>query len=133
METNRCWHRRELKILFDTSFLMAIAIKPIKKIEMLEELNAEHIILSAVIHELTKLQQSKEVKRAKAAKTALSMIDIIKAKVIDAKGKSIDDLIIDYAKTNNAYVATIDSEMRRKLREEGVGIITLSRDRIIFE
>ncbi len=122
-----------MKILFDTSFLMAIASKPIKKIEMLEDLNAEHIVLSAVIHELDRLKESKQVKRAKAAKAALENINIINAKIVDAKGKPIDDLIIDYATANNAYVATIDSEMRRKLREEGIGIITLSRDRVIFE
>ena len=122
-----------MKILFDTSFLMAIASKPIKKIAMLEDLTAEYIILSAVIHELNMLKKSKHVKRAKAAKAALDIINSMNAKVIDAKGKPIDDLIIDYAIANNAYVATIDGEMRSKLRREGIGIITLSKDRIIFE
>jgi rRNA-processing protein FCF1 len=112
---------------------MTIASKPIKKIEMLEDLNAEYIVLSAVVHELYKLQESKQIKRAKAARAALNIINFMNINVINAKGKPIDDLIIDYAIANNAYVATIDSEMRRKLREEGIGIITLSRDRIIFE
>lgn len=122
-----------MKILFDTSFLMAMASKPIKRVEMLEEMNAEYIVLSAVIHELNRLKESKHVKKAKAATAALNIIHAMKAKVVDAKGKPIDALIIDYAITNNAFVATIDGEMRRRLREEGVGIITLSNDKVIFE
>ncbi|GIU70902.1 MAG: hypothetical protein KatS3mg003_0381 [Candidatus Nitrosocaldaceae archaeon] len=133
MEIDWCWYSKELKIIFDTSFLMAIASKPIKKLELLEDLNAEYIVLSAVIHELEMLKNSKQIKRAKAARAALDIINSMNIKVINAKGKPIDDLIIDYAIANNAYVATIDGEMKRRLREEGIGIITLSRDKIIFE
>ncbi len=122
-----------MKIVLDSSFLMVLAMKPIKRLERLEVLNAEYIVLDAVIHELNSLATSKKVKRAKAARAALDLINRINAKIVYTNGKPIDDLIIEYAINNHAYVATLDGEMKKRLREQGIGIVTLSMDEIVFE
>ncbi len=120
-----------MRVILDTSFLLVLATKPIKDIELLK--GVRYIVLSAIIHELNSLVLSKSVKRAKAAKAALDLIDDIKAEVIDIKGEPIDDLIIRYAIENKLYVATLDSNIKEVLREHGIGIITLSNDKIVIE
>ncbi len=120
-----------MRILLDSSFLLTLATKPIKRIELLQ--GARYVVLSAVIHELNSLASSKSVKRAKAAREALNLINNINAEIIDIKGKPIDDLIIKYAIENNLYVATLDSHIKQVLRSKGIGVITLSNDKIVIE
>lgn len=120
-----------MKVILDTSFLMSISIKPIKRFDILEDL--ECIVLSAVIEEIKALERSKSVKRSKAARAALEMIERMGIRIVDLKGSSIDKLIMEYADATNSYIATLDMEMKRRAKEMGIGIVTLYRDRIIID
>ncbi|MEM2855609.1 MAG: hypothetical protein QW416_00695 [Candidatus Nitrosocaldaceae archaeon] len=120
-----------MNVILDSSFLITIATKPIKRMYILEDL--ECIVLSAIIKELKSLEGSKSVKRAIAARTALELIERMKVRIIDIKGEPIDDLIIEYADKNSSYIATLDKEMKKKAKDRGIGVITLSKDEVIIE
>jgi rRNA-processing protein FCF1 len=48
-----------------------------------------------------------------------------------AKAKHVDDSIIEYAVVHKCAVATIDTNLRRRLIATEVLVLTLSRDRLI--
>lgn len=131
MAINRRCYITSMSVILDSSFLITIATKPIKRMYMLEDL--ECIVLSAIIKELKSLEGSKSVKRAIAARTALELIERMKVRIIDIKGEPIDDLIIEYADKNSSYIATLDKEMKKKAKDRGIRVITLSKDEVIIE
>ena len=118
-------------IICDTSFLIILASKPIKKLDVLENNlgKIDFIVPSIVIDELKNLVGTASAKRANAAKLALELAK--RFKVIDLQGKSADEVIIDYASKHRCYVATIDNVLKNKLKSNGIDVITLVKDRII--
>ena len=61
-----------------------------------------------------------------AARLALKLVEANK-KIIETieSQEYVDNWIVDYAKKNNAIVCTNDSELRRRLRELDIKIITM--------
>ena len=118
-------------IICDTSFLIVLASKPIKKLDVLENNigKINFIVPSVVIDELNKLVSTASAKKANAAKLALELTK--RFKTIDLQGESADETIIDYASKHRCYVATIDKALKNKLKSDGIDVITLVKDRII--
>jgi len=118
-------------IICDTSFLIVLASKPIQKLEVLENNigKIDFVIPSIVIDELNNLVSTASAKRANAAKLALELAK--KFKTIALQGKSADESIVDYASKHRCYVATIDNVLKNKLKNNGIDVITLVKDRII--
>lgn len=120
-----------VEIICDTSFLIVLASKPIKKLDVLEDNigKIDFVIPSIVIDELNKLVSSASAKRANAAKLALELSK--RFKTVELQGGSADEVIVDYASKHRCYVATIDSALKNKLKSNGIDVITLVQDRII--
>jgi len=118
-------------IICDTSFLIVLASKPIQKLEVLENNigKIDFVIPSIVIDELNNLVSTASAKRANAAKLALELAK--RFKTIALEGKGADEVIIDYASKHRCYVATIDNVLKNKLKNNGIDVITLVKDRII--
>jgi len=118
-------------IICDTSFLIVLASKPIQKLEVLENNigKIDFVIPSIVIDELNNLVSTASAKRANAAKLALELAKRFKTIVLEGKGA--DEVIIDYASKHRCYVATIDNVLKNKLKNNGIDVITLVKDRII--
>jgi hypothetical protein len=121
-----------MKVLCDTSFLMVLVEKPIKHIERIEHEfgSLDFIVPDIVVGELERLAQKAGPKRAMMAKTA---IEIVKAKFKEVKvpkAAHVDDSIVEYATEQKCAVATIDTNLRRRLIANGVLVLTLSRDRL---
>ncbi len=118
-------------VICDTSFLIVLASKPIKKLDVLENNlgRIDFVIPTIVIDELKNLVSTSTAKRANAAKLA---IDLAKRfKTIELQGGSADEVIVDYASKHRCYIATIDSALKDKLKNNGIDVITLVNDRII--
>ncbi len=117
-------------IICDTSFLIVLASKPVKKLDVLEDNigKIDFIIPSIVIDELNNLVNTASAKRANSAKLALELAK--RFKTITLEGKSADEAIIDYVSKHRCYVATIDNVLKNKLKSNGVDVITLVNDRI---
>jgi rRNA-processing protein FCF1 len=123
-----------MDVLCDTSFLMVLVSKPISKFDEVERNIGKLNILvpTIVIEELNILQQKAGPKRAMTAKTA---IEISKArfKAIEiVKSRHVDDAIIEYAIKHNCAIATIDTDLRKRLIKNKILVITISNNRLLI-
>ena len=118
-------------VICDTSFLIVLASKPIKRLDVLENNlgRVDFVIPSIVIDELKNLVSTASAKRANAAKLALELSK--RFKIIELQGGSADEVIVDYASKHRCYIATIDNVLKDKLKYNGIDVITLVNDRII--
>ncbi len=121
-----------VEVICDTSFLIVLATKPVKKFDELENEigKIDFVVPSLVINELRKLVRTAKVKRSNAARLALELAN--KFKTIQFQGTSADEAIIDYASKQKCLVATIDDALRNKLKSNGISVITLTNDKLIF-
>ena len=105
------------KILLDSSFIIS-AVK--KKIDIFENLQEYEILVPEQVYdEIFKITQSKQsLKNKHAAGLALKILEVEsdKFKKINLGKGHTDNLIIKYALENKITVATIDQEIRKKLK-----------------
>jgi len=120
-----------LDVILDTSFLLELVSKPIKRLDELEaELGkVEFIVLEPTVRELRRLTSKLGVK-ARRASAALNYVKNLRVVDLDDKKLSTDSAILYYALKHGAAVATIDRELRGRLKEEGVVVITLREDSV---
>ena len=115
------------KIIFDTNF----AIIPFQfKIDIYSELdrlideNYDIYFLKAAIPELKKL---------KFGTAALELMKQKNVKFIDFPiNKGVDNTILEFAKKEDAIIATQDKEIKRKALKYGIKIITLRQKKYLI-
>jgi rRNA-processing protein FCF1 len=122
-----------MQVLCDTSFLMVLVEKPIKYIDRVEHEfgRLDFIVPGIVIDELKRLAEKAGPKRAMMAKTAIEIISAKFKEVQIPKAAHVDDAIVEYATENKCAVATIDTNLRRRLIANEILVLTLSRDRLV--
>ena len=54
-------------------------------------------------------------------------------KNIKISGRSVDDALVSHVKKNGGIIATIDIELKKRIREYGGSIMSVANDRIILE
>ena len=120
-----------VRVICDTSFLIHIANTRIKNISNIDvEIgNIEYVIPSIVLKEIESL--SKDEKKGKKAKSTMAYIKNFKK--IEISGTFADKAIMEHVKTNGGIVATMDKELKNKIKNQGGSIISISNDRIILE
>jgi rRNA-processing protein FCF1 len=121
-----------MQVLCDTSFLMVLVSKPIKNVERVEhELGPlDFIVPDIVMEELKRLEAKAGHKRSTLARTALALAQARFKAVEVPRAAHVDDSIVEYATEKKCAVATIDTNLRRRLIRNEVLVITLSRDRL---
>ena len=120
-----------VEILCDTSFLIHIATKRIKNISNLEtEIGQVQFLFPDVVsNELEKLSKQDEKKQE-----ILATINYCKnLRKIGISGKFADNALINHIKQHGGIVATLDKELKKKIKDSGGSIMSLSNDRIILE
>ncbi|TLY01381.1 MAG: hypothetical protein E6K92_08595 [Thaumarchaeota archaeon] len=122
-----------MDILCDTSFLMVLVSKPIKQVARVESLlgRLDFLVPDIVRSEIERLVEKAGPKRSTLAKTALELAKSKFKTVAVGKARHVDDSIIEYAVAHKCAVATIDTNLRRRLIATEVLVLTLSRDRLI--
>ena len=122
-----------MQVLCDTSFLMVLVSKPVKQVPKIESEfgRLDFLVPDIVIGELEKLEQKSGPKRSTLAKTAIELTRAKFRQVKVRKAAHVDDSIVEYALRNKCAVATIDTNLRRRLIASEVLVLTLSRDRLI--
>ena len=122
-----------MQVLCDTSFLMVLVSKPIKRVAKIESQlgRLDFLVPDIVEGELERLAQNAGPKRSRLAKTALELAKAKFKTVAVAPAKHVDDSIIEYAMAQKCAVATIDTNLRRRLIANQVLVLSLSEDNFI--
>ena len=118
-------------VICDTSFLIHFATKRIKNIDSLDvEIGQiRFVVPSVVITELEKLCNN-----PKKNQDALATLNFSKnLKKLSISGNFADESLINFSKENQCIIATLDKELKKKIKNAGGSIITFSNDRIILE
>jgi rRNA-processing protein FCF1 len=117
------------KVIFDSSFLMAVVERPTSWGADIQELIGKYdpVLLSCVKAELARLASGRG-KKAKQAKVALALAGAFRAATC-GKGR-VDDEIVSSALSEGAAVATVDWELSQALAASHVRVISLRRGRI---
>ena len=123
-----------MQVLCDTSFLMVLVSKPLKRVAKIEsELGRLDFLVPDIVEvELERLAQKAGPKRSRLAKTALELARAKFNRIPVAPAKHVDDSIVDYAMTHKCAVATIDTNLRRRLILNQVLVLSLSNDNLII-
>jgi uncharacterized protein len=113
---------------------MVLFSKPIKRQAKIESQlgRLDFLIPDIVQVELVRLAQNAGPKRSRLAKTALELAKIKFNTVAVAPAKHVDDSIIEYAMAQKCAVATIDTNLRRRLIANQVLVLSLRKDNLII-
>ena len=115
----------------DTSFLIHLATHRITNLSDLEtEIGRiEFIVPDIVIQELKHLSEDKE--KNKIATVTLDFIKDFKTNSIT--GKTADLGILDFVEKNGGIVATMDRELKSKIKDAGGSVLSIHNDKIVLE
>ncbi|MBI3253740.1 MAG: twitching motility protein PilT [Nitrosopumilales archaeon] len=120
-----------VEVVCDTSFLIHIATKRIKNISNLEtEIGSiQFVVPDIVIQELEKLSKNDKKKQH-----IISTLEFIKnLKEIKISGTYVDESIISYTKKYGGIIATMDTNLKHRIKEFGGSVISISNDKIVLE
>ncbi len=120
---------RGLKVIFDSSFLMAVAEHPTTWSEDISgELGKfEPVVLECVVDEMRRLANG-EGRKARYARVALELAGGFGREPCGGAGP--DDEIVSAAQGPGKAVATIDSNLLETLVALGVRVVTLRKGRV---
>ena len=117
------------KVIFDSSFLMAVIDEPTTWFEDIAEGvgKFEPVILDCVRQELERLAMG-QGRRARSARASLEVASKF-SRVPCGKAK-VDDEIASAAMSSKGIVATVDDELSRSLKSVHVRVVSLRGGRV---
>jgi len=122
-----------MKILLDTNFVVSCVKQKIDFINLAEELfdeKIEWVVLEGVLEELKKISEraGEKIKDRKAAKFGIEIIKNADIKIIKSKCKNVDDAIIDYAANKKIVIATLDKQLKKRVKNK---ILTIRKGKTL--
>ena len=119
------------EVICDTNFLIYLSTRRIKNID---SANAEigdfqYVVPLVVLSELQRLSTIPD--KEQDAKKTLEFVRNLKT--IPISGKYADDAITEHVKKYGGMVATIDKELKSKIKNSGGSVMSLSNDKIVLE
>lgn len=120
-----------LDVICDTSFLINLANLQIKNINNLEtEIGSINFIVpTIVLRELEGLLKN-EKKKTQIENT---MNYIKRFKLLEIHGDDADNAIIEYLKNNQGIAATLDVELKKRIKKLGRSVLSLSNNKVVLE
>ena len=120
-----------VNIISDTSFLIHLATHRIKNIDSIEtDIGPLSFIVPLIVKkELEHLTVDPDKKII--SKQTLDFIKNFKTNDID--GSDADSAILDYIKENRSIVATMDKELKNKIKQYDSSILSIHNDKIVLE
>jgi len=120
-----------VEVICDTDFLIHLATKRIKNISEIDtEIGQiQFVVPEVVVYELNNLSHNPDKKQ-----DALSTLEFIKKlKKISISGKIADDALVFHVKKHGGIVATLDKNLKNRIKNSSGSIISLSKERIVLE
>ena len=120
-----------VEVICDTSFLIHLATQKIKNIDSVntEIGQIQFVVPSIVLGELEKLSKTQDKKQE--ATTTLEFVQNLKT--IEMSGKFADQAIIDHVRNHGGMTATMDKELKNKIKSLNGSVISFSNDKIVLE
>ena len=120
-----------VEVICDTSFLIHLATRKIKNIDSVntEIGQIQFVVPSVVLAELEKLSKNQEKKQDATA--TLEFVQNLKT--IEMSGKFADQAIIDHVRNQGGITATMDKELKNKIKSLNGSVISFSNDKIVLE
>ena len=120
-----------VEVICDTSFLIHLYTRKIKNLDSVntEIGQIQFVVPSAVLNELRKL--SKTQKKKQDAITTLEFAR--KLKTTQMSGKFADQAIIERVRKRGGIIATVDKELKNKIKRLGGSVMSFSSDKIVLE
>ena len=120
-----------VEVICDTSFLIHLSTHKIKNIDSVntEIGQIQFVVPSVVLNELKKL--SKTQKKKQDAITTLEFARNLKT--TQMSGKFADQAIIEHVGKHGGITATMDNELKNKIKSLGGSVMSLSNDKIVLE
>ena len=120
-----------VEVICDTSFLIHLSTHKIKNLDSVntEIGQIEFVVPSAVLNELRKL--SKTQKKKQDAITTLEFARSLKT--TEMSGNFADQAIIERVRKRGGIIATIDNELKNKIKSLGGSVMSFSNDMIVLE
>ena len=120
-----------VEVICDTSFLIHLATHKIKNLDSVntEIGQIQFVVPSVVLSELEKLSKTQDKKQD--AITTLEFAQNLKT--IEMSGKFADQAIIDHVRNHGGITATMDKELKNKIKSLNGSVMSFSNDKIILE
>ena len=120
-----------VEVISDTSFLIHLATHRITNISDLE---SEIGSLSFVVPEIVKKELEHLAEDPDKNTSALQTLEHIKNfKTNSITGKTADLGILDFVGKNGGIVATMDKELKSKIKDAGGSVLSIHNDKIVLE
>jgi|TARA_B100001540_G_scaffold300325_1_gene305700 rRNA-processing protein FCF1 len=120
-----------VNVIADTSFLIHLATHRIKNIDYIEtDIGPLSFIVPEIVRrELEHLAMVPDKKII--SEQTLDFIKNFKTNKID--GNDADSAILEYIEENRSIVATMDRELKNKIKQSGSSILSIHNDKIVLE
>ena len=120
-----------VEVICDTSFLIHLSTRKIKNLDSVntEIGQIQFVVPSVVLSELEKLSKTQDKKQD--AITTLEFAQNLKT--IEMSGKFADQAIIDHVRNHGGITATMDKELKDKIKSLNGSVMSFSNDKIVLE
>jgi hypothetical protein len=120
-----------VNVISDTSFLIHLATNRIKNIDSIE---TEIGSLSFIVPKIVKKELEHLARDPNKKIISEQTLDFIKNfKINDIDGSNADTAILNFIKENRSIVATVDRDLKNKIKQSGSSILSIHNDKIILE
>ena|SRR3989338_5975955 len=121
-------------ILVDTNMLITCVKNKVDIFNILEQKGLKITIPEQVITELESIHESKKpIKQRTYAHLTLQILEKRMFKTIDLKTTNVDKGILEFAKANpRITVATLDRNLRERLKKHNIRLMTLRSETLQF-
>ncbi len=120
-----------VEVICDTSFLIHLSTRKIKNLDSVntEIGQIQFVVPTVVLSELERLSKT-EAKKQNAI-TTLEFTRNLKS--IEMSGKFADQAIVEHVRNHGGMVATMDKELKNKIKSLGGSVMSFSSDKIVLE
>ena len=120
-----------VNVISDTSFLIHLATHRIKNIDSIEtDIGPLSFIVPQIVKkELEHLTVDPDKKII--SEQTLDFIKNFRTNEID--GNDADSAILEHIKENRCIVATMDKELKNKIKQSGSSVLSIHNDKIVLE
>ena len=125
-----------VEVICDTNFLIHLATRKIKNIDFIntEIGQIQFVVPTVVWNELVQLSIRSPSHREAKKQDAITTLEFARSlKTTQMSGKFADQAIIERVRKRGGIIATLDSELKNKIKNLGGSIMSLSNDKIVLE